>query len=257
VLNLREIERELLILSNLYNLHKLEVKNIFNRTLIDIYSNKKKEFNLSTINFNNDVVLYNTINGIKKVFQFRRDDYKKFYNRFNRKIVLKNRSDIKLSIVNSIEDDKFIALEYDYHTRRAVYFKAVNSNNYLKKFHFKYNCKDKQEIFFFRTTEENIYINKPKNVKDILKKEDLLENKTFILNCKVTPYEYIRHISVGLAKKIYDKTDGDIALKFKYVNPYSKVVVFESNFYMTEMFLTYLDNWLKERINYGFSLMLK
>jgi len=248
------LEDEFYSMSAMYNLHIIQIKESYNRSILEAYEPLLKiDYNFASTYSSNQILLYSIDKKLLKTINISIEMFHKIW-----KIFLKNIE--KLSIkessnyfFNSLKDNHFFNADIKQVTRKFIYLKHQNSTAlFYNKIIFVYRFQNINEKDFL-TKNKNVWLfTSGKMLKVIEKNKDGILKLKDPLPVKCDPFDknFCHKISNDLLQKIKRKTNGKIDIKILNINRENKIMTLSTKIFLPKEFIEYIQNYIYENTLY-------
>ena len=246
------IKNELSDMASLYDLHIIEVLNIFNYSLIETYKLNRSHY-LVNFTLNNQIIFYHMFEHKEILYNLSKDKFNTFYKIFNTNISKKSETNMVALFYTSLNQQKYIELSIKGRTRRFLTLIPKETKGLYKYLTFKYSIKskydddfiDKNNTFWITLTPKNLH-----HIKDIK-----IAKKSVILDCDIIDYNINKLLINHFLEKIALKTKNKINLRIKFYNHKNKIVNLICSEYIPILFIKYIENYIYINTNYRTNLV--
>ena len=245
---IKTLNKEFDVLTSLYNLHIIEIKNCFINSIIEAYSDfTKDKYNTATILNNNQITFYNTQNQEFKTINLSLKNFQLIWNLFLKNIEIISLKNTSKEFYNTLKSKDFMKVSIDRKTRRYFYFHITDKNLLLvNKVILRYYIRSKEEVDFIKNND-NLWIFMSQKILSKLNHNTISiknNSKTITIDCSPFNKKFIYKVSQDLLNKIRDKTKNKINIKVVNINSDLKIVILKVNFFLPLEFIQYINNYI-------------
>lgn len=252
--NLQKLLNEIKTMASLYDLHMIEIENIFSDSIIKAYELNIKEW-IVTINSNHQIVFLNTIDKKEKIYNISIKMFTKIFKLFNDSVQKRSEYDMKKSFKEEIKKLKFIELNILKRTKKRLYLIPINFKILNSKFIFVHNIMSKIEDDYISANDTFFIKLSKNNIAEITNSE--LIKKEIELDCNILDYNLNKLIIEHFLNKIYEKSNKKILLKIKFFNKNSNTIHLACNSFIPKTFTKYIENYILINTSYKTNLIKK
>jgi len=242
-----KIKNELSYIANLYDLHMIEVLNIFNYSLIETYKLDKSHY-LVNLTLNNQIIFYHMFEHTEILYNLSKEKFNTFYKVFHTNISKKSDINMVSLFYISLNKQKYIELCIKDRTRKFLTLIPKETKGLYKYLTFKYPIKSKYDNDFIDNNKTFWITLSTKNLHHI--KGIRIAKKNIILDCDIIDYNINKLLINHFLEKIATKTKNKINLKVKFYNHKNKIINLICSEYIPVLFIKYIENYIYLNTNY-------
>lgn len=249
---LAKFNDEIVELQSFYNLHPIQITNLFNEALKDIYIEEGDKNDYLLYRDKHQIFLYNIPNKSINIKNISLKKYKKLKAKLQEEIYKTSIINENILVVSELANKHFIKCNKYKQSNRNVYFKISKVNkNIQNRIIFKY------KIDYFNDNIEYInninslwiYVEPSKLKKKLISS---METQDIIINIDIFHYYIIKQITITLLNKIANKTKFKIQLKF--IDRNKKEIYLKNNTYMPLTLIRYISKYIYKLTTYSIKL---
>ncbi len=251
---LDSLDNEFYLMSAMYNLHIIQIKECYNRSIIEAYEpSLKTNYDFATTYGNNQILFYNVDDKSLKTINLSIEMFHKVWKLFLKnieKLSIKESSD---SFFNTLKDKRFFDTDIGQITRKYIYLKHKNSATiFYNKIIFVYKFKTDAERKFLSKNKNVWLFTSDKILKTIEKNKDGILKLKEPLPVKCDPFDknFCHKITNDLLQKIRNKTNGKIDIKILNINRQNKIITLSTKIFLPMEFIQYIQNYIYENTFY-------
>lgn len=235
------LRNELKDIANLYDLHIIEVINIFNNSLIEAY-NLDTANHLVNVNINNQIIFYHIFEQKELLYNLSQERFNIFSKLFYSKIYIKNNSNMVSAFYTSLNQQQFIELIKKDKSRKYLTLTPKNTQGLYKSLVFKYKIISKYASDFIDNNETFWIKLSTKNLYQIQNMQHL--KNTITLNCDILDIQVLKLLISHFLEKIALKTNNKINIRVKFYNHKNKIINLICSTYIPVLFIQYIENYI-------------
>jgi len=248
------LQKEFNELASLYDLHIIEVINIFHASLLEAYNYSFETF-LVELNIKNQIIFYNTLEKKEVIYNFSKQKFGSIYKIFNKKLQIKSDSNLLSSFYSALSNTEYLELKIFKRTRNYVYLMPVHNNRINKNINFKFKIASKihelytkqHDTFWIKLSISNI---------DKIKYQNILKEK-ILLECNLIDYKINKKLIEHFFSKIFTKSNEKIGLSIKFYNPKSNTIHVTCNSFIPKLFINYIEQYILTNTTYKVNFLKK
>lgn len=251
---LHSLDSEFYLMSAMHNLHIIQIKECYNRSILEAYEpSLKTNYDFATTYGNNQILFYDVDEKALKTINLSIEMFHKIWKIFLKNIEKLSIKESSTSFFNTLKDKRFFNTDIGQLTRKYIFLKHKNSTTlFYNKIIF---------VYRFKTDSERKFLSKNKNVwlytsdkilKTIEKNKDKILKLKEPLPIKCDPFDknFCHKIASDLLQKIRNKTKGKIDIKIFNINRQGKIITLSTKIFLPMEFIEYIQNYIYENTHY-------
>jgi hypothetical protein len=251
---LNSLDEEFYAMSAMYNLHIIQIKECYNKSILEAYEPQLKDkYDFVTTYSSNQVVFYSIDNKFLKTINLSIEMFHKSWKIFLKNIEKLSIKESSKSFYYSLKDKRYFNTAIGQATRKYLYLKHANSNAlFYNKIIFVYKFQNDKERNFL-TKNENIWLftsEKMLHAIDANKEKILQMKEPLPIKCDPFDKNFSHKITMDLLQKIKKKTNGKIDIKILNINRKSKIITLSTKVFLPMEFIKYIQNYIYENTLY-------
>lgn len=239
-----DLKNEFINIANFYNLHLIEVHNLFIEALKIVYLKRNE---VVYLNDSNQLFFYNPKTKYCHFFNISQDKFSKLYKTFHSSISKRSDENSKKSFYKLLEKNKYVEVILTNKTRKYAYFKLNDKSAMSLEIQFVAKINNKLEDDFLNNNK-TIWIKFDKAYIDYIYKS---KGNYKLIKCNIIDYDINKKFINHYFEEIRTKTNGRFSLSIKGFNKEKSIIHIDCNDFMPKTFIEHIETIIKDNTTYS------